>query len=120
MGRLFLIFITHMIFDREESPKRNWRNESKLTCKNWLHSMHWKLRFLKKIWMAKVSSKWQVRMDKLEICAVQDGVVDQIVANATDALKRCVIGQVFIIVLLNVEVGHLHRLEHVNLILLYI
>merc|ERR1740123_203882 len=57
--------------------KRNWNNESKLTCKNWLHSMHWnwmKLRFLK----------------KLELCAVHDGVVNPIVANAADALKRCV------------------------------
>merc|ERR1719509_658004 len=52
--RLFLIFIIHMIFDREESSKRNWRNESNLTCKNWLHSMHWNWKLFlmnNKIWM---------------------------------------------------------------------
>merc|ERR1712129_45086 len=73
--RLFLIFIIHMIFDREESSKRNWRNELNLTCKNWLHSMRWNWKLFlmnNKIWMEKVWSKWQVRMAKLEICAVQD------------------------------------------------
>merc|ERR1712129_518532 len=96
--------------------------ESNLTCKNWLHSMNWKLFLMNnKIWMVKVRSKRQVRMDKLEIRAVRDSAVDPDVANAADALKRCVIGQIFIIVLLNVEVGHLDRLEHANLIfLLYI
>merc|ERR1712129_436031 len=93
--------------------------ESNLTCKNWLHSMNWKLFLMNnKIWMVKVRSKRQVRMDKLEICAVRDGVVDPDVANATDALKRCVIGRVFIIALPNVEVFHLHRLEHANLLLI--
>merc|ERR1739844_103073 len=53
-------------------------------------------------------------MDKLEMWAAHDGVVNQIVANATDALKRCVIGQAFTIALPNAEDGHLHRLEHVN------
>merc|ERR1719350_832419 len=47
--RLLVIIIIHMIFDREESSKRNWRNESNLTCKNWkLFLMN------NKIWMAKV------------------------------------------------------------------
>merc|ERR1712129_634091 len=92
--------------------------ESNLTCKNWLHSMNWKLFLMNnKIWMVKVRSKRQVRMDKLEICAVRDSAVDPDVANAADALKRCVIGQTFIIVLLNVEVGHLHQLEHVDFIM---
>jgi len=53
-------------------------------------------------------------MDKLEIRAVRDSAVDPDVANAADALKRCVIGQIFIIALPNVEVSHLHRLEHAN------
>merc|ERR1712129_59483 len=97
--------------------------ESNLTCKNWLHSMNWKLFLMNnKIWMVKVRSKRQVRMDKLEICAVRDSAVDPDVANAADALKRSVIGQIFIIALPNVEVSHLDRLEHANLllILLYI
>merc|ERR1712204_106659 len=53
--RRSVIFIIHMIFDREESSKRNWRNESNLTCKNWQHSMNWELFLMNnKIWMAKV------------------------------------------------------------------
>merc|ERR1712129_426785 len=93
--------------------------ESNLTCKNWLHSMNWKLFLMNnKIWMVKVRSKWQVRMDKLEICAVRDSAVDPDVANAADALKRCVIGQTFIIALPSVEVFHLDRLEHANLLLI--
>jgi len=55
--RLLVIIIIHTISAREESSKRNWRNESKLTCKNWLHSMHWNWKLFlmnNKIWMAKV------------------------------------------------------------------
>merc|ERR1740116_799754 len=55
---------------------------------NWLRSMHWywmKLRFLNKIWMAKVGLRRQVRLDKLEMCAVQASIADPDVANAQDA-----------------------------------
>merc|ERR1712129_364968 len=49
--RRSVIFIILMIFDREESSKLNWRNESNLTCKNWLRSMHWKLFLMNNKWM---------------------------------------------------------------------
>merc|ERR1712129_336508 len=58
-------------------------------------------------------------LDELETVSEEhrDLVVDPAVASVADALKRCVIGQVFIIALPNVEVSHLDRLEHANFII---
>merc|ERR1712129_596713 len=126
--RLFLIFIIHMIFDREESSKRNWRNELNLTCKlaalDALETVSDEQQDSADVLLnendevrefddfpfddsADLSDK-----DYIGQIAHQLAIVMKDVAKAEDVLQRKEIGQTSCIVLLIAEVRYLDQEEH--------
>merc|ERR1712204_91532 len=92
-----------------------------LTSNNWLHSMHWKLMFLKN----KMRKEWNKRPFLLEFSQIGQVVgfrhlcllnADRAAVKEADAFQKSGIGQIFIIVREFAEEVHFQDMEHANFI----